>query len=295
MEKDNLLELGEKIKEVRKKKKISQLDLSLEADIDRKTISRIENGLNEPSMLTLYKISQSLNYDFIREYVDTSLHDYVIFNKTFNRFIEKLEHKINFEEEAKIISSLEKDTRIAYIKTSCKQVLLFIKSIDHLTKVGEREFLIKALNCFGKKSSNLDENSYTDFELRILMDIAMTYTNIDNEKCINLLKFVYDRTSIENPLYPIICINLANAYIVIEKYDNCLEIINSGISYYLDKNEIPNPVLYFTRSVYKRLNGINYLDDYEKAIMIAKLAENSELIKIFKDTKKAYDEIKGSE
>lgn len=123
----------------------------------------------------------------------------------------------------------------------------------------------------------------------------MTYTNIDNEKCINLLKFIYDRTSMDNPLFPIICINLANAYIIIEDYDDCSEIINNGISYYLDKNEIPNPVLYFTRSVYKRLNGIDYLDDYKKAIMIAKLAENSELIKIFKNTKKAYDEIKGSE
>ena len=33
--------LAKKIKEVRKNRKISQLDLSIEANIDRKTISRI--------------------------------------------------------------------------------------------------------------------------------------------------------------------------------------------------------------------------------------------------------------
>lgn len=45
--------LAKKIKEVRKNRKISQLDLSIEANIDRKTISRIENGINEPSFSTL--------------------------------------------------------------------------------------------------------------------------------------------------------------------------------------------------------------------------------------------------
>lgn len=55
MEKDKLILLAKKIKEVRKNRKISQLDLSIEAGIDRKTISHIENGVNEPSFSTLYK------------------------------------------------------------------------------------------------------------------------------------------------------------------------------------------------------------------------------------------------
>lgn len=93
--------LAKKIKEVRKNRKISQLDLSIEANIDRKTISRIENGINEPSFSTLYKISYILNHDFIKDYLNSSLKDYLIFNETFEKIIDKVENKLPFDDEEK--------------------------------------------------------------------------------------------------------------------------------------------------------------------------------------------------
>lgn len=282
--------LAKKIKEVRKNRKISQLDLSIEANIDRKTISRIENGINEPSFSTLYKISYILNHDFIKDYLNSSLKDYLIFNETFEKIIDKVENKLPFDDEEKIIIYLKDFTDIEFIKTSCKQVILFLKSMNEdLSKSEEREILIKALNSFTNKYDNIKIQSFSIFELRILMDIAMTYTNIDNKKYLELLNFVYDKTNKDSSLFPIISLNLANAYIILEDYEKCPEIINDAISYFLLRNKIPNPILYFTRALYKRLKNMDYKEDYDKAILIASLSENYNLINKFEKAKSYYE------
>lgn len=282
--------LAKKIKEVRKNRKISQLDLSIEANIDRKTISRIENGINEPSFSTLYKISYILNHDFIKDYLNSSLKDYLIFNETFEKIIDKVENKLPFDDEEKIIIYLKDFTDIEFIKTSCNQVILFLKSMNEdLSKSEEREILIKALNSFTNKYDNFKIQSFSIFELRILMDIAMTYTNIDNKKYLELLNFVYDKTNKDSSLFPIISLNLTNAYIILEDYEKCPEIINDAISYFLARNKIPNPILYFTRSVYKRLKNMDYKEDYDKAILIASLAKNYNLINKFEKAKSYYE------
>lgn len=282
--------LAKKIKEVRKNRKISQLDLSIEANIDRKTISRIENGINEPSFSTLYKISYILNHDFIKDYLNSSLKDYLIFNETFEKIIDKVENKLPFDDEEKIIIYLKDFTDIEFIKTSCKQVILFLKSMNEdLSKSEEREILIKALNSFTNKYDNFKIQSFSIFELRILMDIAMTYTNIDNKKYLDLLNFVYDKTNKDSSLFPIISLNLTNAYIILEDYEKCPEIINDAISYFLIRNKIPNPILYFTRALYKRLKNMDYKEDYDKAILIASLAKNYNLINKFEQAKNYYE------
>lgn len=282
--------LAKKIKEVRKNRKISQLDLSIEANIDRKTISRIENGINEPSFSTLYKISYILNHDFIKDYLNSSLKDYLIFNETFEKIIDKVENKLPFDDEEKIIIYLKDFTDIEFIKTSCKQVILFLKSMNEdLSKSEEREILIKALNSFTNKYDNFKIQSFSIFELRILMDIAMTYTNIDNKKYLELLNFVYDKTNKDSSLFPIISLNLTNAYIILEDYEKCPEIINDAISYFLVRNKIPNPILYFTRALYKRLKNMDYKEDYDKAILIASLAKNYNLINKFEKAKSYYE------
>lgn len=282
--------LAKKIKEVRKNRKISQLDLSIEANIDRKTISRIENGINEPSFSTLYKISYILNHDFIKDYLNSSLKDYLIFNETFEKIIDKVENKLPFDDEEKIIIYLKDFTDIEFIKTSCKQVILFLKSMNEdLSKSEEREILIKALNSFTNKYDNIKIQSFSIFELRILMDIAMTYTNIDNKKYLELLNFVYDKTNKDSSLFPIISLNLTNAYIILEDYEKCPEIINDAISYFLIRNKIPNPILYFTRALYKRLKNMDYKEDYDKAILIANLAKNYNLINKFEQAKSYYE------
>lgn len=222
--------------------------------------------------------------------MNSSLKDYLIFNETFEKIIDKVENKLPFDDEEKIIIYLKDFTDIEFIKTSCQQVILFLKSMNEdLSKSEEREILIKALNSFTNKYDNIKIQSFSIFELRILMDIAMTYTNIDNKKYLELLNFVYDKTNKDSSLFPIISLNLANAYIILEDYEKCPEIINDAISYFLLRNKIPNPILYFTRALYKRLENMDYKEDYDKAILIASLAKNYNLINKFEKAKSYYE------
>ena len=63
MEKSDLLKLiGKRIKEVRESKGLAQLDVTvrMEGNIDTTNISRIESGRTNPTVYTLFRISQAL-------------------------------------------------------------------------------------------------------------------------------------------------------------------------------------------------------------------------------------------
>ncbi len=63
MEKEDLLKLvGKRIKEIRESKGLAQLDVAvrMEGNIDTTNISRIESGRTNPTVYTLFRISQAL-------------------------------------------------------------------------------------------------------------------------------------------------------------------------------------------------------------------------------------------
>jgi transcriptional regulator with XRE-family HTH domain len=61
--------LGERIKELRKKRQMSQEQLAEKVLIDAKNLSRIEVGRGYPSLDTLEKISKALNVE-MRDFFD---------------------------------------------------------------------------------------------------------------------------------------------------------------------------------------------------------------------------------
>jgi transcriptional regulator with XRE-family HTH domain len=58
---------GRRLKQLREKKKLTQLDLELESGISRTEISRIENGLKNIEFLTIVKLAVALDIT-IQEY-----------------------------------------------------------------------------------------------------------------------------------------------------------------------------------------------------------------------------------
>ena len=58
------MKLGTKIKELRKKKGLTQRDLSEKSGLSLRTIQRIENDENKPSVYSLRKIGEVLNHKF---------------------------------------------------------------------------------------------------------------------------------------------------------------------------------------------------------------------------------------
>ena len=58
-----LIELGKKIKQIRKDRGLSQEQLALKAEVDRSYMGGIERGERNVSFLTLIKLAISLNCD----------------------------------------------------------------------------------------------------------------------------------------------------------------------------------------------------------------------------------------
>ena len=58
-----LIQLGKRIRYLRKEKKWSQLDLALESNVNRNYISDLEKGRRNPTILVLEKIAIALNID----------------------------------------------------------------------------------------------------------------------------------------------------------------------------------------------------------------------------------------
>jgi transcriptional regulator with XRE-family HTH domain len=64
--------IGERIRELRLQKGISQEDLSNEAEVPLSQIGRIERGENNPTISTLFVIAQALQVD-LKSLVDVKL------------------------------------------------------------------------------------------------------------------------------------------------------------------------------------------------------------------------------
>ena len=60
---ERLILLGQKIKQLRKSKKVSQLNLSIKLDITREHLSKLERGVAYPSVKILFAILDALNLD----------------------------------------------------------------------------------------------------------------------------------------------------------------------------------------------------------------------------------------
>lgn len=59
----HLIELGNQIREARKKKGLSQEQLAFDADVDRSYVGGIERGERNVSFLTLIKLAECLDCD----------------------------------------------------------------------------------------------------------------------------------------------------------------------------------------------------------------------------------------
>lgn len=58
-----LIQLGKRIAYLRKQKKMSQLDLSLESNVNKNYISDLEKGRRNPSTMVLNRIAEALEID----------------------------------------------------------------------------------------------------------------------------------------------------------------------------------------------------------------------------------------
>lgn len=74
-------QLGKRIVYLRKKKKMSSLDLSLESGVNKNYLSDLENGRRNPTLKILRKIAIALDIDLSELF--TGIRDYTITKDNF--------------------------------------------------------------------------------------------------------------------------------------------------------------------------------------------------------------------
>lgn len=63
-ETNNVYQIGSHIKKVRKEKKMTMNDLAMRVGLSQSAISMIENNIRHPTLATLNKFSEALDFDF---------------------------------------------------------------------------------------------------------------------------------------------------------------------------------------------------------------------------------------
>ena len=95
-------QLGQKIQDLRKSKKLTQEKFSELIGIDPKNVSKIENGINYPSAETLTSIANALNVDIYELFV----------------FKDDIPYELMRQE---LIKSLENDKTVLYLYRVLKE------------------------------------------------------------------------------------------------------------------------------------------------------------------------------
>ena len=168
------MKLGTKIKELRKKEGLTQLDLSEKSGLSLRTIQRIENNENKPSVYSLRMIGKVLNYKFNlkkfnimknifekenRNYliliiglISVSIGGYFYYSNQLDKHVDvvdmkmesdKIEDFLTFEwESMKEVVSLDTDKEIVLrlIYSDKDSILSGIKSFDFKYTLTESSF-----------------------------------------------------------------------------------------------------------------------------------------------------------
>ena len=168
------MKLGTKIKELRKKEGLTQVDLSEKSGLSLRTIQRIENDENKPSVYSLRMIGEVLNYKFNlkkfnimknifekenRNYliliiglISVSIGGYFYYSNQLDKHVDvvdmkmesdKIEDFLTFEwESMKEVVSLDTDKEIVLrlIYSDKDSILSGIKSFDFKYTLTESSF-----------------------------------------------------------------------------------------------------------------------------------------------------------
>lgn len=62
---DLLVKIGERIRNIRMKKKMTQNDLAIECEFEKASMSRLESGRSNPTVRTLQKVCNALDINIV--------------------------------------------------------------------------------------------------------------------------------------------------------------------------------------------------------------------------------------
>lgn len=292
---------GEKLKNIRKNLKLSQKDLAEQTFVAERTIRRYESGKVMPSFDMLETMSAYYKTDLAALLIDCRFDDYSVFNSLKNkldlRFYNKSDQELNKElDELDILLSTAKNQ---YCINLIIQLKIFIEAIELYNNNNfdlAYERFIESMKITTPKF-NMDKYHLfilSSMEIRILMNISLIVNKrSDKSKYLEILEFCINNIELTDTIFPILCTNLAGAYIRINNYEKSLHYSNIGINYCIDnQNTTLLSNLYYTKGFSEfRLNNEKYIDTLRISLYLCKAYKQEKLYKIIVERCKEFSGI----
>lgn len=273
---------GARLKLLRKKLKLTQEEVAVQAGLNISTVRRIESGSVIPKLETLEFLSPVLKEDLHLMFMQHRIDDYDFFYKLKTR----LENKIDNDDFDKIepeLQALAMDRLTGkndYYRRTIDQLLLLISAAISYKKNKDPDQAL-ALLVQAIKYSTPDFElasfrifTYSDIELRILMNIA-SVQNCQGHKdqYLDILVFCGKIVNPLAPLYPKILYNLAGAYLQGKHYQTALEHTEKAINWCLENRVYAGlPLMHYNKGLCQYyLSDFSFASTFKKAIFLAEI------------------------
>lgn len=198
---------GNSFYKLRKASKISQEELAGISGINRKSISRIENGLIEkPDIDTLIKLSYGLDKDLVDLYIKDKYQSHYIYRDLIASFdlfcgFKPKEEIILLEKKLEI---LENDPNFKNKDYELKLMRLFIKNLKLPICINLSEEF-ESITSTRIKKNNLLSKEHSFIETRLLINICSQRDSFKGIASRDILKNIISTT--ENPLLKLLAYN----------------------------------------------------------------------------------------
>jgi transcriptional regulator with XRE-family HTH domain len=282
----NLDVFGKELKKIRKNLNLSKQEIARKALVSEKTIRRYESGKTTPIFEILETLSPFYKMDLVKLLIQYRLDDYSVFCSIKKRIEIKLGNKENdLNMELKDLNILLASTKNNYFIDLINQLTIFIEA---LKLINNKELYLayeKFVKAIKVTNPHFNIDKYTSYmfssmEIRILMNIALVFYQLDNRaKYMEILEFCISAIEYTDEVCPLICNNLAGAYIRNQNYQEALEYSNIGIQSCIE-NQISSCLynLYYTKGCAEyRLNLEGYIESLKTSIYLCKANKKSNL------------------
>ncbi len=284
--------IGDKIKHLRKKKRMSQEDLCRNI-CSQSEISRIENNMINPSSFILQQIANRFGVS-IDYFNHTSISNRDDYNEAVKKLLEKNRRERNYLEIERIIKQ-ELNSPAINNSDYMRDYLNWHKGIIAYHLHGNAELGLNILN----SSLDLNEVIYSDLEIEILNSMGILCRNekmyedsqLYFEKALNSIKeFPFNN---RDRLLMKISYNLSKLYTDIHLIDKSLTLCENGIKLCkLNEDMYLYAEFHYQsgRNWIQKGNQSLGLEFWKKAIEILKIDDKTEFINIIESEINTYEE-----
>lgn len=282
----NLELFGKKLKNIRKKLNLNKKELAEMSFVADKTIRRYESGKVKPNFDILETLSPCYKTDLVSLLIQCRFDDYSVFYAIKNRIEIKLGNQENdLKKELRDLNILLSSTKNKYCIDLINQLIIFIEAIELYNNSRIDLAHDKFIEAIKITTPNFNLNNYNSYifssiEVRILMNIALIFNKLNDKiKYLEILEFCMNSIEYTDEICPILCNNLAGAYIRNKNYQKALEYSNIGIQACIE-NQNSNCLskLYYEKGCSEyRLNMKEHIESLNTSVYLCKAFRQDKL------------------